>query len=81
MATPANGGAGGGAGGGGEGGVGGQRQQQGMGQMLTGIIRIAVFWYFVSKFFGPKRPVAPNQPSTQISNLFHKGELLVSPSS
>ncbi|KAI5672150.1 hypothetical protein M9H77_12514 [Catharanthus roseus] len=76
MATPANGGAGGGAGGGGEGGVGGQRQQQGMGQMLTGIIRIAVFWYFVSKFFGPKRPVAPNQPSTQISNLFHKGELL-----
>ncbi|GFP93378.1 cleft lip and palate transmembrane protein 1 homolog [Phtheirospermum japonicum] len=45
-----------------------------MGQMLTGIIRVAVFWYFASKFFGPKR--APTQPSQQISNLFHKGESL-----
>lgn len=67
--------------GGGEGG--GQRQQQqqqqqpGMGQMLTGIIRVAVFWYFASKFFSPKRPTDPNQPPTQISNLFSKGEHLV----
>ncbi|KAH6833825.1 Transmembrane CLPTM1 family protein [Perilla frutescens var. hirtella] len=45
-----------------------------MSQMLTGIIRIAVFWYFASKFFGPKR--SPTQSSHQISNLFHKGEFL-----
>ncbi|CAH9109961.1 unnamed protein product [Cuscuta europaea] len=60
--------------GGGDGG-GGRRQQPqqaGMGQMLTGIIRMAVFWYFASKFFSPKR--APSDPSAQISNLFHKGE-------
>ncbi|KAL1569477.1 cleft lip and palate transmembrane protein 1 [Salvia divinorum] len=50
------------------------QQQAGVGQMLTGVIRIAVFWYFASKFFGPKR--SPTQSSTQISNLFHKGELL-----
>lgn len=66
---------------GGEGGGGGgerpQQQQQGMGQMLTGIIRIAVFWYFASKFFSPKTPTSPtNQPSVQMSNLFHKGEPL-----
>ncbi|KAK4417458.1 Cleft lip and palate transmembrane protein 1 [Sesamum alatum] len=66
-------------GGGGGGGGGGarrpqQQQQPGMGQMLTGIIRIAVFWYFASKFFGPKR--SPTQSSDQISNLFHKGEPL-----
>lgn len=73
MAPPATDGGGGG---------GGQRQQQqqqqqpGMGQMLTGIVRLAVFWYFASKFFAPKRPIDPSQPSTQISNLFHKGEHL-----
>ncbi|XP_057787308.1 uncharacterized protein LOC131004627 [Salvia miltiorrhiza] len=62
--------------GGGGGGVRRQQPQQqaGMGQMLTGVIRIAVIWYFASKFFGPKR--SPTQSSTQISNLFHKGELL-----
>ncbi|CAA0833983.1 Transmembrane CLPTM1 family protein [Striga hermonthica] len=63
----------------GDGGGGGtrrqQQQQQGAGSMLTGIIRVAVFWYFASKFFGPKRP--PPQSSHQISNLFHKGEPLV----
>ncbi|CAA0833977.1 Transmembrane CLPTM1 family protein [Striga hermonthica] len=62
----------------GDGGGGGarrqQQQQQGAGSMLTGIIRVAVFWYFASKFFGPKRP--PPQSSHQISNLFHKGETL-----
>ncbi|VFR01027.1 unnamed protein product [Cuscuta campestris] len=58
---------------GGEGG-GGRRQQAGMGQMLTGIIRMAIFWYFASKFFSPKR--APSDPSAQITNLFHKGEPL-----
>lgn len=58
---------------GGEGG-GGRRQQAGMGQMLTGIVRMAIFWYFASKFFSPKR--APSDPSAQITNLFHKGEPL-----
>ncbi|CAI9763398.1 unnamed protein product [Fraxinus pennsylvanica] len=79
MAQPATEGGGGVVvGGGGEGGGGGgrqqQRQQQGVGQMLTGIIRVAVFWYFASKFFGPKK--SPTQTSNQISNLFHKGEPL-----
>ncbi|KAJ4839482.1 hypothetical protein Tsubulata_030719 [Turnera subulata] len=69
------------AGGGGGGGGGQQRQQQqqagGIGQTITGIIRIAVFWYFASKFFAPKSsPSSPNTPSHQISNLFHKGESL-----
>ncbi|KAL4376095.1 hypothetical protein GQ457_02G010340 [Hibiscus cannabinus] len=49
-----------------------QRQQQnGFGQTITGIIRIAVFWYFASKFFSPKKPA---EPSAQINNLFQKGE-------
>ncbi|XP_021672068.1 uncharacterized protein LOC110658655 isoform X2 [Hevea brasiliensis] len=55
-----------------------QRQQQqqqngGIGQTITGIIRIAVFWYFASKFFAPKRP---SDPSLLISNLFQKGDSL-----
>ena len=74
MAPPANGGAGGGAA---RGGGRQQQEQQGVGQMLTGIIRVAVFWYFASKFFSPKKPLNPNQPSSQISNLFHKAEPLV----
>ncbi|XP_022774797.1 cleft lip and palate transmembrane protein 1 homolog isoform X2 [Durio zibethinus] len=52
----------------------GQQQQGGLGQTITGIIRIAVFWYFASKFFSPKRP--PADPSNLISNLFQKGEPL-----
>ncbi|PSR88075.1 Cleft lip and palate transmembrane protein [Actinidia chinensis var. chinensis] len=57
------------------GGGGGRQQQQpaGFGQTITGIIRIAVFWYFASKFFSPKKPL---EPSLQISNLFEKGEAL-----
>lgn len=57
------------------GGGGRQQHEPGVGQMLKGIIRIAVFWYFVSKFFGPKQ--SPTQSSNQISNLFHKAEPLV----
>lgn len=54
-----------------------QRQQGGIGQMLTGVIRIAVFWYFASKFFSPKKPMSdPSVPNLQISNLFNKGEPL-----
>ncbi|XP_038881554.1 cleft lip and palate transmembrane protein 1 homolog [Benincasa hispida] len=81
MATPAvEGGPGGGGGGGG--GVAaapraGQRQQPqqqgGFAQSLTGIIRIAVFWYFASKFFAPKKP---SDPAILMSNLFQKGEPL-----
>ncbi|XP_060212371.1 uncharacterized protein LOC132639991 isoform X1 [Lycium barbarum] len=54
------------------------QQQRGIGQMLTGVIRIAVFWYFASKFFSPKKPISsdPSVPNFQISNLFHKGEPL-----
>ncbi|EPS61974.1 hypothetical protein M569_12819, partial [Genlisea aurea] len=59
----------------GEGGRQQRQEPQGVGQMLKGIIRVAVFWYFISKFFGPKR--APTDSTTvQISNLFHKGETL-----
>ncbi|EOX92793.1 hypothetical protein QUC31_003819 [Theobroma cacao] len=50
-----------------------QQQQGGFGQTITGIIRIAVFWYFASKFFSPKKPA---DPSHLISNLFQKGEPL-----
>uniref|UniRef100_A0A2P2NGP9 Cleft lip and palate transmembrane protein n=1 Tax=Rhizophora mucronata TaxID=61149 RepID=A0A2P2NGP9_RHIMU len=72
MAPPAA--AAGGGGGGGQ-----QRQQQeqqrgGIGQTITGIIRIAVFWYFASKFLAPKRP--PADPSLLSYNLFNKGEPL-----
>lgn len=57
-----------------------QQQPQGMGQMVTGIIRIAVIYYFASKFFSPSKPLggAPgsSDPAIQISNLFHKSESL-----
>lgn len=69
MAPPAIAGAAGG------GGVAEGRQQQGFGQTITGVIRIAVFWYFASKFFAPKNK--PLEPSVQISNLLQKGEPLV----
>ncbi|CAL9120026.1 unnamed protein product [Musa textilis] len=50
-----------------------QQQQAGLGQSLTGIVRMAVLWYFAMKFFGPKKPAEPSQ---LMSNLFHKGEPL-----
>ncbi|XP_042494102.1 cleft lip and palate transmembrane protein 1 homolog [Macadamia integrifolia] len=50
-----------------------QRQQGGGFGSITGIIRMAVFWYFITKFFAPKRPTEPSQ---QILNLFSKGESL-----
>lgn len=56
--------------------AGGRQQQGGFGQSLTGIIRMAVMWYFAMKFFSPKKP---SEPSTLINNIFHKGEPLVSP--
>uniref|UniRef100_A0A0D9W5C3 Transmembrane CLPTM1 family protein n=1 Tax=Leersia perrieri TaxID=77586 RepID=A0A0D9W5C3_9ORYZ len=39
---------------------------------IAGIVRMAVFWYFAAKFFGPKRP--PAEPGMLMSNLFQKGE-------
>ena len=59
-----------------------QQQRQaggGFGQTITGIIRIAVFCYFASKFFSPKqKPVDPSKPPPHLmSNLFQKGEPLV----
>ncbi|PWZ44736.1 CLPTM1-like membrane protein cnrB [Zea mays] len=44
----------------------------GLGQSISGIVRMAVFWYFAAKFFGPKRP--PADPGILMSNLFQKGE-------
>lgn len=74
MAPPAAGGA--------DGGVvdgGGRRQQQqqpGFGQTISGVIRMAIFWYFASKFFfSPKKP-ADSTPAIQMSNIFQKGEPL-----
>lgn len=47
----------------------------GLGQNIAGIVRMAVFWYFAAKFFGPKRP--PADPGMLMSNLFQKGEPMV----
>ncbi|XP_068647969.1 uncharacterized protein [Aristolochia californica] len=49
-----------------------QQQQAGMGQTITGIVRMAVIWYFAMRFFSPKKPTS-SDPSHQISNLFQKG--------
>ncbi|KAK1367180.1 cleft lip and palate transmembrane protein 1-like [Heracleum sosnowskyi] len=54
-----------------------QPQQQGIGKSIQGIIRIAIFWYFASKFFSPKAPTPTGtEPPLQISNLFPRGEPL-----
>jgi len=54
------------------------QQQRGFGSTISGIVRIAVFWYFASKFFSPKqKPMDPTAPSQLMTNLFHKGESLV----
>ncbi|KVI08102.1 Cleft lip and palate transmembrane 1 [Cynara cardunculus var. scolymus] len=60
------------------GGHGGQpQQQQGFGQMFTGIIRVAVIYYFASKFFSSNKPSSSgSDPAVQISNLFQKSEPL-----
>ncbi|KAF5745076.1 cleft lip and palate transmembrane protein 1 [Tripterygium wilfordii] len=69
---PPTGGGGDGAAGGDGGGRGGQQQQQpGFGQTMTGIIRMFIFFFLLSKFLGPKKPTEPSQ---LISNLFQKGE-------
>ncbi|KAG8082092.1 hypothetical protein GUJ93_ZPchr0014g46721 [Zizania palustris] len=45
-----------------------------LGPSITNIVRMVMFWYFASKFFGPKRP--PAEPGMVMSNLFQKGEPL-----
>ncbi|WOG91614.1 hypothetical protein DCAR_0310863 [Daucus carota subsp. sativus] len=53
------------------------QEQQGFGKSIQGIIRIAIFWYFASKFFSPKTPPPTGfEPAVQISNLFPKAEPL-----
>ncbi|GJN02856.1 hypothetical protein PR202_ga20244 [Eleusine coracana subsp. coracana] len=47
----------------------------GLGQSIAGIVRMAVIWYFATKFFGPKR--SPAEPGMLMSNLFQKGEPMV----
>lgn len=56
----------------------GQNQGGGGGifKSLSGIIRMAAFWYFATKFFAPKAP--PSNPSLLMSNIFQKGEPMVS---
>ena len=57
-----------------------QQPAQGIGQMFTGIIRIAVIYYFASKFFSSgKQPLSGSGsgPAVQISNLFQKSEYIV----
>ncbi|XP_002970129.2 cleft lip and palate transmembrane protein 1 homolog [Selaginella moellendorffii] len=51
-----------------------QPQQQGVGQILMGMIRMALFWYLASQMFGFKKQ--PADPATSSINLFSKGEKL-----
>ncbi|CAN6858839.1 unnamed protein product [Brassica oleracea] len=47
-----------------------QRQAGVFGQTITGIIRIAVFCYFASKFFSPKqKPADPSKPPPHLMSL------------
>ncbi|KAJ7518565.1 hypothetical protein O6H91_21G074800 [Diphasiastrum complanatum] len=50
-----------------------QQQQPGIRNMLTGVLRMAIFWYFASQMFGSKKPV---NPAILTHNLFSKGERL-----
>lgn len=60
----------------GDGQVQGGRQQGGFGQSIGGIIRMAVIWYFASKFFSSPSKKS-SDPSQLSSNIFPKGEPLV----
>lgn len=59
---------------GGGGGVQQPQQRQGFGQSISGVIRMAVFWYFASKFFFSPKKTA--DPALLMNNLFQKGEPL-----
>lgn len=50
-----------------------QPQQQGFGQVLFGIMRMAIFWYIATQMFSSKKP---SNPALLINNLVPKGEKL-----
>jgi hypothetical protein len=56
---------------------GGRQQAAGGGFSFTGIIRMVVFWYFASKFFSPTKKPTSTEPSSVVSNLFHKSQPMV----
>ena len=62
---------------GGEGGGNGhpQVEQKGFGQILFGLLRMAIFWYLATQMFSSKKP---SDPSLLMNNLVPKGEKLVS---
>ncbi len=52
-----------------------QPPQQGLGQVLFGIVRMGLFWYFAMQMFGGGKKVT--NPALLTTNLFSKGESLV----
>ncbi|KAL8159138.1 hypothetical protein V2J09_000675 [Rumex salicifolius] len=54
-----------------------QEQPTSIWNTIVGIIRVGVFWYFISRFlFSPSKPSSSSGPAIQMSNLFQKGEQL-----
>ncbi|KAH9574350.1 hypothetical protein CY35_01G052500 [Sphagnum magellanicum] len=51
-----------------------QPPQQGLGQVLFGIVRMGLFWYFAMQMFGGGKKVT--NPALLTTNLFSKGESL-----
>jgi hypothetical protein len=52
-----------------------QPAQQGLGQVLFGVVRMGLFWYFAMQMFGGSKKVT--NPALLTNNLFSKGEDLV----
>ena len=52
-----------------------QAEQKGFGQVLFGLLRMAIFWYLATQMFSSKKP---SDPSLLMNNLVPKGEKLVS---
>jgi len=52
-----------------------QPAQQGLGQVLFGVVRMGLFWYFAMQMFGGSKKVT--NPALLTNNLFSKGEGLV----
>ncbi|CAM6043159.1 unnamed protein product [Sphagnum compactum] len=49
-----------------------QPAQQGLGQVLFGVVRMGMFWYFAMQMFGGSKKVT--NPALLTNNLFSKGE-------
>ncbi|CAM6007410.1 unnamed protein product [Sphagnum balticum] len=49
-----------------------QPAQQGLGQVLFGVVRMGLFWYFAMQMFGGSKKVT--NPALLTNNLFSKGE-------